>query len=249
MFSRLHYYLRFLLGLTRWEMYGIMGLMGLLVVWMGVTETRDERGVTRDERGVTREEYSVAFLEEVSRVSKVSRVSRVGRVRRGWRSKKEEIRSMKYEGRGKKYELSRNKNNWGRKSAISVIDINTADSLEWVAMPGIGPGFAHRILLFREKLGGFYTVSQLKEVYGLDSAWVNAHNTQLKLGRGIYRKFRINLLDWKSFRHPYISYAQAKLVLNYRAQHGAFRDFEQLKAVTLLDIKLWERMKPYLDFD
>ena len=239
MFSRLHYYLRFLLGLTRWEMYGIMGLMGLLVVWMGVTETRDERGVTR-------EEFSVAFLEEVSRVSKVSRVSRVGR---GWRSKKEEIRSMKYEERGKKYELSRNKNNWGRKSAIPVIDINTADSLEWVAMPGIGPGFAHRILLFREKLGGFYTVSQLKEVYGLDSAWVNSHHAQLKLGRGVYRKFRINLLDWKSFRHPYIPYAQAKLVLNYRAQHGAFRDFEQLKAVTLLDIKSWERMIPYLDFD
>ncbi|MEY4382846.1 MAG: hypothetical protein RI995_388 [Bacteroidota bacterium] len=230
MLSRLHYWFRFLLGLTRWEMYGIMGLMGLLVVWMGVTETRDERGVTR-------EEYIVAFLEEVSRVSKVSRVSRVGRVskvgRMGrvskeWKSKKEEVR---------------------RKSAIPVIDINTADSLEWVAMPGIGPGFAHRILLFREKLGGFYTVSQLKEVYGLDSAWVNSHHAQLKLGRGVYRKFRINLLDWKSFRHPYIPYAQAKLVLNYRAQHGAFRDFEQLKAVTLLDIKSWERMIPYLDFD
>ena len=48
-----------------------------------------------------------------------------------------------------------------------VIDINKADSIAFVALPGIGNKLASRIILFREKLGGFYSIDQVKEVYGL----------------------------------------------------------------------------------
>lgn len=36
-----------------------------------------------------------------------------------------------------------------------------------IALPGIGSKLANRIVTFREKLGGFYAVEQLKETYGL----------------------------------------------------------------------------------
>lgn len=48
------------------------------------------------------------------------------------------------------------------------IDLNGADSLILLRVPGIGPAFAHRILQLRKQLGGYYTVLQLQEVYGVD---------------------------------------------------------------------------------
>ncbi len=266
---KLHYYLRFLLGLTRWEMYGIACLMGLMIGIVGVGEglsnkeeglsKKDEGRSKKDERLSKKEEgrrgglvaealeasgYDTAFLNEVIRAIKVNKVNKVNRMTRVnsvyggyWRgSSNWKPRPEALEGRG-------------RFSKPHAIDINTADSLTWIGLKGIGPGFAHRILLFREKLGGFHEVNQLKEVYGLDSLWVKEHKAQLHVGKGIYRKFRLNSLEWSAFRHPYLSYAQAKIVLNYRKQHGPFKDLEALQAVNLFDLKQWKRILPYLAFE
>jgi len=183
--------------------------------------------------------YDTVFLKKMIKVIKVNRVTKVTKVTKAnrvfggywkntsnWKSRPEAL-----EGRGR------------------PIDINTADSLVWIGLKGIGPAFAHRILLFREKLGGFHEVNQLKEVYGLDSLWVKEHKAQLHVGKGIYRKFRLNSLEWSAFRHPYLSYAQAKIVLQYRKQHGPFKDLEALQSVALFDLKQWERILPYLAFE
>lgn len=51
---------------------------------------------------------------------------------------------------------------------LVLLDINSVDSLSLIRVPGIGPAFAHRILSLRNLLGGYYTVEQLQEVYGMD---------------------------------------------------------------------------------
>ena len=129
-----------------------------------------------------------------------------------------------------------------------AIDINTADSTAWVALNGIGPGFAKRIITYREKLGGFYHVDQLKEVYGLDSIWVNENRNILKVGAGVYRFLKINQVEWKDFRHPYLPYGQSKVILAYRKQHGPLKDFETLQQIQLLDLVAWKRLRPYVSF-
>jgi competence ComEA-like helix-hairpin-helix protein len=140
----------------------------------------------------------------------------------------------------------------GKESGVrrkqQVIDINTADSAAWVALNGIGPGFAKRIMTYREKLGGFYQVDQLKEVYGLDSIWVKENKALLKVGAGVYRFLAINQVEWKDFKHPYLPYGQSKVVLAYRKQHGVLKDFEALEKIQLLDLVAWKRLKPYLSF-
>src|SRR5215831_2320933 len=54
--------------------------------------------------------------------------------------------------------------------ANTPIEINSADSAAWVALPGIGPWFAHRIINFRDRLGGFVSVGQVAETYGLSDS-------------------------------------------------------------------------------
>ena len=129
------------------------------------------------------------------------------------------------------------------------IDINQADSADWVALPGIGPGFARRIMGFRERLGGFAVAEQLLEVYGIDTVWVRRHLKKFRLGSGVYRPLFVNRAIWNEFRHPYLTYAQAKVVLNYRKQHGVITDFESLLQIKLVDPAVWMRLKPYLNFD
>ncbi len=137
----------------------------------------------------------------------------------------------------------------GKKSQDWQIDINQADSAAWVALPGIGPGFARRILGFRERLGGFASVEQLLEVYGIDTVWVRQHLKKFRLGSGVYRPLFVNRAIWNEFRHPYLPYAQAKVVLNYRKQHGVITDFESLMQIKLVDPAVWMRLKPYLNFE
>ena len=144
---------------------------------------------------------------------------------------------------------------WGFKvgskmgKAAWVLDINRADSLAWVGLQGIGPGFAKRILGYRERLGGFYAVDQLKEVYGLDSMWVEANRGHLLIGGGIYKKIALNRVTWNEFRHPYVSYAQVKIFLAYRKQHPFISDFQSLESIKLLDLSMWKRLRPYLSFE
>ena len=47
------------------------------------------------------------------------------------------------------------------------MDVNSADTTALIDLPGIGSKLALRIINFREKLGGFYAIEQLKETYGL----------------------------------------------------------------------------------
>jgi competence protein ComEA len=55
---------------------------------------------------------------------------------------------------------------WVRPKPIPI-DINTADTAAFISLPGIGSKLANRIISFRTKLGGFNSIEQIKEVYGL----------------------------------------------------------------------------------
>jgi DNA uptake protein ComE-like DNA-binding protein len=60
--------------------------------------------------------------------------------------------------------------------AIVIKDINTATALELRKVYGIGPALSGRILIERDRLGGYIDIMQVREVYGLTDSTV----TQLK---------------------------------------------------------------------
>lgn len=76
---------------------------------------------------------------------------------------------------------------------LRIIDINTGTSEEFESLKGIGPALAARIIKFRDKLGGFVDISQIGEVYGIDSVVYLSLRSQLKIKSDfIPKKINVN---------------------------------------------------------
>lgn len=134
-----------------------------------------------------------------------------------------------------------------RREPPSAVDINTADTLLLDRLPGIGPVLARRIVLFRERLGGFFSIAQVAETYGLaDSVFVKIQPL-LQLGNVSLRKIDLNETDEKSLAdHPYIDTKLARTIIRYRNSHGPFRSVEGLKAIALVDEVIYRKLENYL---
>lgn len=133
-------------------------------------------------------------------------------------------------------------------AAPVAIDINQAGEQEWQQLQGIGPGYAGRILRFRDKLGGFAYIDQVAETYGLPDSTFRKIRPQLRLSP-VLRKININTADAETLKaHPYLDWRKANAIVNYRAQHGPFRSMEDLKKLKALPPEVVERLAPYVGF-
>lgn len=130
---------------------------------------------------------------------------------------------------------------------VLTVDINAADTLLWEQLPGIGPVLARRIVYFRERLGGFHTIAQVRETYGLADSVFNKIQPLLRLGDVSLRKIDLNETDEKSLAdHPYINTKLARVIIRYRSSHGPFRQVEGLKGIALVDDAIYRKLEKYL---
>lgn len=132
---------------------------------------------------------------------------------------------------------------------IVAFDINQVDSLQLQQVRGIGPVLSGRIVKFRERLGGFTSLDQLYEVWGLDSAVVSRLQERAYVEEG-FEPQNILLINSASQNdlaaHPYINPSQARLIYNYRQQHGPFRSVEDLRKIHILDAGFVQKIAPYI---
>lgn len=133
------------------------------------------------------------------------------------------------------------------RKAVQVIDINTGDSTAFVSLPGIGPGFAGRILRFRNKLGGFYKPEQIGETFGLPDSVFQKIKPFLKISGENIQKINLNTATNEELKvHPYIRWQLAKVITEYRKQHGNFKSVEDLKKIMIIDEATYNKISPYL---
>lgn len=126
------------------------------------------------------------------------------------------------------------------------IEINTADSALFEMLPGIGPTLAIRIIRFREKLGGFYSIEQVKETFGLADSVFQKIRSYLRNDGGELRKIDLNKAGMEELKaHPYVRYNVANIIVQYRNQHGPFDTVEDLKKIAVIDNALYEKLNPY----
>jgi competence ComEA-like helix-hairpin-helix protein len=134
------------------------------------------------------------------------------------------------------------------KPVLQPFDINTADTVQLKALKGIGSTLAKRILKFRDALGGFVSVEQFRDIYGLDSLALDELQRFGQI-RSAPRRIPINTASAEELdKHPFLSRRQADILVRYREQHGAYTSAESLRPVRILDAKTIEKIAPYLEF-
>lgn len=134
------------------------------------------------------------------------------------------------------------------KKEIEILYLNTADTLQFMNLPEIGPYFARKITEYREKLGGYINKEQLLEIYGFDSVRYEIISPYIKVDSITIRKVRVNHDDFKTLlRHPYIEYEDVKKIVNHRESKGMITNWEQYKNVVKRD-DIDERLRWYLEF-
>jgi competence protein ComEA len=132
---------------------------------------------------------------------------------------------------------------------VSLVELNSADSLVLLTLRGIGPAFASRIIRFRDRLGGFYKLEQLREVYGIDSVKFSQLEGQISLNTELVRKIDLNTANFEQLKkHPYLTYKQMNAIIQYRSQHGNFDSIDGLRKVAILNEEIIRKIEPYFKF-
>jgi competence ComEA-like helix-hairpin-helix protein len=127
------------------------------------------------------------------------------------------------------------------------VHINSADTVELATLPGIGPAYAGRIARHRQKLGGYHSIEQLAEVYGMDSSRLALIMPRIELDPIPLRTIDINTAIADTLaRHPYIGWKLAKVIVAYRQQHGRFRKVEDLRQIVLINEEKFRQIEPYV---
>jgi competence ComEA-like helix-hairpin-helix protein len=151
------------------------------------------------------------------------------------------------------------KNNWTKPGnaidqkkayAPKAIDINRATAEEWRAFRGIGPILSDRIISYRERLGGFYSVDQVAEVYGLSDSVFATLLPYLHVKSPQIRLIYVNRDDsTRLMEHPYISKTLAKQMVGYRERIQRYAQAEDLLKLYSMNDSLLLKIRPYLSFD
>lgn len=130
-----------------------------------------------------------------------------------------------------------------------VLEINSAGVRDFQQLKGIGEKRSANIIRYRELLGGFVSVEQLKEVYGISPELYLEIKSQLKVDPSGVKKMNINELTWDELKkHPVFRGNQyARVIVEIRKKHHyEISDLEQLKESPEITQEVFDKIVPYL---
>lgn len=106
---------------------------------------------------------------------------------------------------------------------VSTISLNSCDSLKLMSIKGIGKVYASRIISYREKIGGFYSLDQLNEIYGLEDFNFYESKIHFKIDSSLIQKINIHQVEFKTLlKHPYFEYADVKIIFDLKERNDNF---------------------------
>lgn len=110
------------------------------------------------------------------------------------------------------------------------IEVNSASAEEYEKLYGIGKVYAQRIVTFRDKLGGFYTIEQLKDVWGIEDSVFQKFRKNLTIRPVKIKKININTATFEELTaNPYFFSTIAKQIIGYRTKVKPFASLEDIK--------------------
>ena len=134
-----------------------------------------------------------------------------------------------------------------QKMTKQIVELNQADSLQLISINGVGPFYAKQILKYRKELGGFRNYNQLTEIWGLENLEIQNLKQQTFIDTLHIRKVNVNTIDLEQLKlHSYLNYKQAKMILNYRKQHGDFKQVKDIRKIKPISPELFRKIALYL---
>lgn len=139
---------------------------------------------------------------------------------------------------------------FSKKEKLIVKDINQATHEDLIKIYGIGDVISKRILKFKESLGGFVSMDQMKDVWGLSPEVIEQLNTNFKVGTlPSLKKIDINNASVKELtQFPYFKYSLAREIVIYRSSYGDIKNATDLTKIKGMSIENATIIALYLDF-
>ncbi len=130
----------------------------------------------------------------------------------------------------------------------TILNLNTADTIELQYLRGIGHYTALQIIRYRQVLGGYYSINQLYEIEGLPKERVDSIVLHFYTDTTLIAPINVNRASVKQMqRHPYISYRQAQQVYDLRRRRLRLSSWDELSEIFTPDER--QRLRPYMLFE
>jgi len=141
------------------------------------------------------------------------------------------------------------KKDFAKTEKIVVLDINQATKEDLMKIYGIGDKISDRILAEKAKYGGFATMEQMNDIWGLSPEVITNLNKYFQVKSTLdLKKININnasIKDLSSF--PFFRNALAREIVTYRSMNGDIKieDLSKIKGFPVDKIKI---IALYLEF-
>lgn len=142
-----------------------------------------------------------------------------------------------------------------RQKRDTILNLRTADTTELKMIRGIGSYRAKQIVRYREQLGGFASVAQLREIKALqplftDSLSADSLLAHFWLDSMAIEPLRVNSATIERLqRHPYLSFEQAKAIYELRRKKIRLESIAPLQRLDCFTEEELQRIAPYLSFE
>jgi DNA uptake protein ComE-like DNA-binding protein len=133
---------------------------------------------------------------------------------------------------------------------IIVLDINLATKEDLIKIYGIGPALSDRILKQKDVLGGFVSMKQMWDIWGLSPEVIENLNKYFKVTA--LPKIKMIDINNSSIKElmlfPYFKYSLAKAIVTYRSMNGDFKNSEDLTKINGFPSEKLDIISLYLEF-
>lgn len=131
-----------------------------------------------------------------------------------------------------------------------VMDINMATQEDLKKVYGIGEALSERILKEKRKFGGFVSMEQINDIWGLSPEVIEKIKLSFKIEKlPEIKKININTASINELMTlPYIRYSLAKSIVTFRSMNGTIENSEDLTKINGFSVDKVKIIALYLDF-
>jgi DNA uptake protein ComE-like DNA-binding protein len=158
------------------------------------------------------------------------------------------IDSVKAQRLSQRIVITSNKQNFNS-SQRSLIDLNSCDSASLESLPGIGPVLSARIIKYRNLIGGYARIDQLREVYGLPQETFELIKPRFFADTSLLRHININTAEYSDLDLlPYLGRIDITSIIKYRDIQKHIGSISELVKNNIIPDSTARKIRPYLVF-